>query len=66
MVEDITKAVIQEEKIINKRSYHTIKELKNGEGPAPLRTEKGWLHLAHGVRVLQRAYVMYYTSISRA
>jgi len=50
LVEDITKAVIQEEKIINKRFYHTIKELKNGEGPAPLKTEKGWLHLAHGVR----------------
>jgi 4-O-beta-D-mannosyl-D-glucose phosphorylase len=39
-----------EEKIIDEKIYHTIKELKNGQGPAPLKTEKGWLHLAHGVR----------------
>jgi len=42
--------VIREEKIINLRHYHTIKECKNGEGPAPIKTPKGWLHLAHGVR----------------
>ena len=50
LVDDMTKAVLSEEKIINFRYYHTIKELKNGEGPHPLKTEKGWLHLAHGVR----------------
>jgi 4-O-beta-D-mannosyl-D-glucose phosphorylase len=50
LVEDITHAEIDEEKIINYRFYHTIKELKNGEGPHPIKTEKGWLHLAHGVR----------------
>jgi len=50
LVDDITKAEVKEEKIINFRHYHTIKELKNGEGPQPLKTEKGWLHLAHGVR----------------
>jgi 4-O-beta-D-mannosyl-D-glucose phosphorylase len=50
LVEDITHAVINEEKIINYRFYHTIKELKNGEGPHPIKTDKGWLHLAHGVR----------------
>lgn len=50
LVEDITKAEVKEEKIINFRHYHTIKELKNGEGPQPIKTEKGWLHLAHGVR----------------
>lgn len=50
LVEDITKAEIKEETIINHRYYHTIKELKNGEGPHPIKTEKGWLHLAHGVR----------------
>jgi 4-O-beta-D-mannosyl-D-glucose phosphorylase len=50
LVNDIENACIQEEKIINRRYYHTIKELKNGEGPAPLKTSKGWLHLAHGVR----------------
>ena len=42
--------VILEEKIIEDRRYHTINEVKNGQGPAPIKTEKGWLHLAHGVR----------------
>ena len=50
LVEDITNAVVTGEKIINHRYYHTIKELKNGEGPHPIKTSKGWLHLAHGVR----------------
>ena len=50
LVDDITHAEVKEEKIINLRHYHTIKEVKNGEGPAPIRTERGWLHLAHGVR----------------
>ncbi len=39
-----------EERIIDRRVYHTISELKNGQGPAPLKTSEGWLHLAHGVR----------------
>ncbi|MGD0201609.1 MAG: glycosidase [Bryobacteraceae bacterium] len=47
---DIEHAVIEEETIIDRREYHTINEVKNGLGPAPLKTEKGWLHLAHGVR----------------
>jgi len=47
---DITNAEVTEEKIINQRFYHTIKEVKNGEGPHPIKTDKGWLHLAHGVR----------------
>jgi 4-O-beta-D-mannosyl-D-glucose phosphorylase len=42
--------VIEHEIIIDNREYHTIKEVKNGLGPAPLKTGKGWLHLAHGVR----------------
>jgi 4-O-beta-D-mannosyl-D-glucose phosphorylase len=50
LCEDITHAEIQKEIIINPRHYHTIMEVKNGEGPAPIKTEKGWLHLAHGVR----------------
>ena len=50
LCEDITHAMIDEEIIINARHYHTIMEVKNGEGPHPLKTEKGWLHLAHGVR----------------
>jgi 4-O-beta-D-mannosyl-D-glucose phosphorylase len=43
-------ATIDKEIIIDSREYHTIKEVKNGLGPAPIKTEKGWLHLAHGVR----------------
>lgn len=43
-------AVIEHELVIEPRQYHTIKEAKNGEGPAPIKTSQGWLHLAHGVR----------------
>ncbi len=50
LVDDVCNAVVKDEKIIEHRQYHTIKELKNGEGPHPLKTPKGWLHLAHGVR----------------
>jgi 4-O-beta-D-mannosyl-D-glucose phosphorylase len=46
----IEQAQVLEEVIIDKKQYHTISELKNGLGPAPLKTELGWLHLAHGVR----------------
>jgi 4-O-beta-D-mannosyl-D-glucose phosphorylase len=49
-VDDMTNPVVQDEKIIYGKQYHTIYELKNGLGPAPIKTEKGWLHLAHGVR----------------
>jgi 4-O-beta-D-mannosyl-D-glucose phosphorylase len=61
MVDSLEDAVIKHEIIINHRFYHTIKELKNGEGPAPLKTEKGWLHLAHGVRACAAGlrYVLY-------
>ena len=44
------KASTGKESIIDRRTYHTINELKNGQGPAPIKTEDGWLHLAHGVR----------------
>lgn len=49
------------EKIIDQRVYHTISELKNGQGPAPIRTDAGWLHLAHGVRntAAGMRYVLY-------
>lgn len=59
--ESMENAEVIEEKIINHRYYHTIKELKNGEGPAPIKTEKGWLHLAHGVRACAAGlrYVLY-------
>lgn len=50
LVEDMTRAEVREETIIDCRQYHTIKELKNGEGPHPIRTSRGWLHMAHGVR----------------
>lgn len=50
LVDDILHAEVKEEVIINPRHYHTIQEVKNGEGPAPLKTPQGWLHLAHGVR----------------
>jgi 4-O-beta-D-mannosyl-D-glucose phosphorylase len=43
-------AEIKEETLVDKKEYHTIKEVKNGQGPVPIKTEKGWLHLAHGVR----------------
>ncbi|MBZ4645957.1 MAG: 4-O-beta-D-mannosyl-D-glucose phosphorylase [Petroclostridium sp.] len=46
----IEHAVIDEEIIVDDRQYHTVKEVKNGQGPAPIKTEKGWLHIAHGVR----------------
>ena len=50
LVDDITHAEVKDEQIINARHYHTIMEVKNGEGPHPLKTPQGWLHLAHGVR----------------
>ncbi len=46
----IEHAVIEKEEIMDDRKYHTIYELKNGQGPPPIKTKKGWLHLAHGVR----------------
>ncbi len=43
-------AEIKEEVIVDSKQYHTITEIKNGQGPAPIKTPQGWLHLAHGVR----------------
>ena len=67
LIDDITHAVVKEEKIIDPRYYHTIKEVKNGEGPHPIKTPKGWLHLAHGVRGcaagLRYVLYMYMTSL---
>ncbi len=61
LVDDIEHAEIKEESIINARHYHTIMEVKNGEGPHPIKTKKGWLHLAHGVRACASGlrYVLY-------
>ncbi|GAE81941.1 glycoside hydrolase family 130 protein [Bacteroides reticulotermitis] len=67
LVEDMTNAEVREEKIIDQRYYHTIKEVKNGEGPHPIKTSQGWLHLAHGVRGcaagLRYVLYMYMTSL---
>lgn len=67
LVEDITNAEVKDEVIINQRFYHTLKEVKNGEGPHPIKTSKGWLHLAHGVRGcasgLRYVLYMYMTSL---
>lgn len=61
LIDDITHAEVITEQIIDKRYYHTIKEVKNGEGPHPIKTPKGWLHLAHGVRACAAGlrYVLY-------
>lgn len=50
LCDDITHAVIDEEIITSKRKYHTITEAKNGAGAVPIKTKKGWIHIAHGVR----------------
>jgi len=50
LAKNMEHAVIERETILDRREYHTINEVKNGLGPAPIKTEKGWLHLAHGVR----------------
>ena len=67
LIDDIEHAEIKDEKIINARHYHTIMEVKNGEGPHPIKTNWGWLHLAHGVRGcasgLRYVLYMYMTSL---
>lgn len=50
LCEDINNPVTGEELILSKRKYHTITEEKNGAGAVPIKTEKGWIHIAHGVR----------------
>ena len=50
LCDDITNAVIDDEKIISKRIYHTITEAKNGAGATPIKTDRGWIHISHGVR----------------
>jgi 4-O-beta-D-mannosyl-D-glucose phosphorylase len=61
LTEDIRAARIDREIIVDPRRYHTIKEAKNGQGPPPLKTNRGWLHLAHGVRATAAGlrYVLY-------
>ena len=50
LADNMEEAVISQEFIMDKKIYHTIYELKNGQGPTPIKTKLGWLHLAHGVR----------------
>lgn len=50
LCDDITHAVIDEEKMTSIRRYHTITEAKNGAGAVPVKTDQGWIHIAHGVR----------------
>lgn len=50
LADSMDNAVIEAETIIHERRYHTVYEVKNGQGPAPIKTPQGWLHLAHGVR----------------
>jgi len=61
LIDDITNAEVKGEKVLNARHYHTITEAKNGEGPHPIKTDRGWLHLAHGVRYCASGlrYVLY-------
>ncbi|MBS7656718.1 MAG: glycosidase [Candidatus Bathyarchaeia archaeon] len=61
LIDDIENAEIRDETIIEPRVYHTIKEVKNGLGPPPIKTDKGWLQLAHGVRSCAAGlrYVLY-------
>ena len=61
LIDSMENAEVRDELIIEPRVYHTIKEVKNGQGPAPIKTDKGWLHLAHGVRgcVAGLRYVLY-------
>ncbi len=61
LCDDITHAVIDEERMTSVRRYHTITESKNGAGAVPIKTDRGWIHLAHGVRTTAAGlrYVIY-------
>ena len=69
LAEDMTKARVDDEIIVDGKVYHTIKEVKNGQGPAPIKTSRGWLHLAHGVRNtaagLRYVLYMFMTALDR-
>jgi len=69
LADDMTRAEINSEVIVDGKVYHTIKEVKNGQGPAPIKTPEGWLHLAHGVRNtaagLRYVLYMFMTELNR-
>jgi len=69
LTDSMTHAEIKSEVIVDPKIYHTIKEVKNGQGPAPIKTAEGWLHLAHGVRNtaagLRYVLYMFMTELNR-
>ncbi|MFA9396705.1 MAG: glycosidase [Clostridiaceae bacterium] len=56
LCEDILNPKIDKETIIDEKKYHTVYELKNGQGPAPIKTDRGWIHIGHGVRNTAAGY----------
>jgi 4-O-beta-D-mannosyl-D-glucose phosphorylase len=69
LADDMTRAEVDDEIVIDRKVYHTVKEVKNGQGPVPLKTAQGWLHLAHGVRNtaagLRYVLYMFMTALDR-
>jgi len=69
LTDSMERAEVSEEILVDTKVYHTVKEVKNGQGPAPIRTERGWLHLAHGVRNtaagLRYVLYMFMTDLAR-
>lgn len=69
LTDSMERAEVLSETLVDTKVYHTIKEVKNGQGPAPIRTDKGWLHLAHGVRNtaagLRYVLYMFMTNLDR-
>lgn len=69
LVSDMARAEVDNDTIVDPKIYHTIKEVKNGQGPAPIKTDAGWLHLAHGVRNtaagLRYVLYMFMTSLQK-
>lgn len=69
LTESMENAEVLNETLLDTKVYHTIKEVKNGQGPAPIKTDKGWLHLAHGVRNtaagLRYVLYMFMTDLNR-
>lgn len=66
LCDDILNPVIDKETVIDEREYHTVYEGKNGQGPAPIKTDRGWIHIAHGVRNTAAGlrYVLYVLATS--
>ncbi|WP_411334716.1 glycosidase [Metabacillus indicus] len=50
LCDDVLNPIVNHETVMHEKRYHTVYEVKNGQGPAPIKTDKGWIHIAHGVR----------------